>query len=246
MESIGNEPHYLDRRYYPGHLPAHRAASKNRQPRRCGNHHHRAGSLYPTRFWSYVAISILSLALLAILFYWKRSPQKFYRLTMGGITLVSVVYGAFFIALGKTQGDGTQWKNYPLFPQRRRGLKPSRSGKCPAARISINPWTTKGCTGKSRRSKPSTALCPVPLWNYYPSIGVTRHVGSRPDVKYYGLRGLTSCRWLFDYAGDNNRFADETGSTQMPGLAYYDTQNGYDIWENREYYLQWASAMIIT
>ena len=53
---------------------------------------------YPTRFWSYVAISILSLALLAILFYWKRSPQKFYRLTMGGIALVSVVYGAFFIA----------------------------------------------------------------------------------------------------------------------------------------------------
>ena len=32
---------------------------------------------------------------------------------MGGITLVSVVYGAFFIALGKTQGDDTHGKIIP-------------------------------------------------------------------------------------------------------------------------------------
>ena len=25
---------------------------------------------------------------------------------------------------------------------------------------------------------------------FYPTIGVTRDVGSRPDVKYYGLRAL--------------------------------------------------------
>lgn len=38
------------------------------------------------------------------------------------------------------------------------------------------------------------------------------------DVKYYGLRALTSCRWLFDYTGDNDNFVKEDGTTRMPGM----------------------------
>lgn len=57
---------------------------------------------YPTRFWSYVAIALLSLTLLTIIFkYYKRDKKKFIRYCMGGIAIVSVVYSAFFIALGK-------------------------------------------------------------------------------------------------------------------------------------------------
>ena len=188
---------------------------------------------YPTRFWSYVAISILSLALLAILFYWKRSPQKFYRLTMGGITLVSVVYGAFFIALGKTQGDDTHGK---IIPYSLNGGADLNLPDLENVRSDFyKSMDNQGMYWQIPTIQAFHSIVPGSIMEFYPSIGVTRDVGSRPDVKYYGLRGLTSCRWLFDYAGDNNRFADETGSTQMPGWAYYDTQNGYDIWENQYY-----------
>ncbi len=50
------------------------------------------------------------------------------------------------------------------------------------------------------------SIVPGSIMEFYPTIGVTRDVGSRPDVKYYGLRALTSCRWLFDYTGDNDNF----------------------------------------
>ena len=67
---------------------------------------------------------------------------------------------------------------------------------------------------------------------------MTRDVGSQPDTSTYGLRGLTSCRWLFDYAGDDQSFytgTKEYPDTAMPGWVYYDTQNGFDIWENQYY-----------
>ena len=46
---------------------------------------------------------------------------------------------------------------------------------------------------------------------------------------------MTSTRWLFDYTGDTEEFEFSTKSsdTKMPGWSFYDTQNGFDIWENR-------------
>ena len=52
--------------------------------------------------------------------------------------------------------------------------------------------------GKFPVYKRFTALYRVLLWNFTQPLASQRDVGSRPDVKYYGLRALTSCRWLFD------------------------------------------------
>ena len=63
---------------------------------------------YPTRFWSYVAIALLSLLLLAILLKWiRRGKRRFLRYAIRGTMLITVVYAVFFIALGKTQSDDT-------------------------------------------------------------------------------------------------------------------------------------------
>ena len=43
------------------------------------------------------------------------------------------------------------------------------------------------------------SIVPGSIMEFYPSIGVTRDVGSRPETDVYGLRALTSTRWLFDY-----------------------------------------------
>ena len=76
------------------------------------------------------------------------------------------------------------------------------------------------------------SIVPGSIMEFYPTIGVQRDVGSRPDVKYYGLRGLTSCRWLLDPITSGETF-EQDGKTEMPGWKYVDTRNGFDIWENQ-------------
>ena len=82
------------------------------------------------------------------------------------------------------------------------------------------------------------SIVPGSIMDFYPSIGVTRDVGSRPDTSHYALRGLTSCKYLFDDDSTRDEFGDpETGeNTLMPGWSYVDHQNGYDIWKN-DYYV---------
>ena len=63
---------------------------------------------YPTRFWSYVAISLVSLAALVYLFCFCRKNKKvFFRSTLVALSVISVFYSIFFIALGKTQSEYT-------------------------------------------------------------------------------------------------------------------------------------------
>lgn len=90
------------------------------------------------------------------------------------------------------------------------------------------------------------SIVPGSIMDFYPSVGVSRSVGSRPETDHYALRGLLSVRWLFDYTqpeGDvqlYNKKEDQIfapdGTTLMPGWTYHDTQNGFAIYEN-EYFV---------
>ena len=80
------------------------------------------------------------------------------------------------------------------------------------------------------------SIVPGSVMEFYPTIGVQRDVGSRPDTDVYGLRGLTSCRWLFDPIPMGGNFGGADGQTpEMPGWTYYADQNGFHIWENQYY-----------
>jgi hypothetical protein len=83
---------------------------------------------------------------------------------------------------------------------------------------------------------------PGSVMDFYNAVGVPRSVGSRPESKHYALRSLLSVRWLFDYAQeagdvqlyykDAEDFFSVDGETKMPNWSYYDTQEGYYIYEN--------------
>ena len=79
------------------------------------------------------------------------------------------------------------------------------------------------------------------IMQFYDAMGITRDVASRPNTSAYGLRGLFSCKYLFDYrsdgkAGSENSFINEDGDTRMPYWKYLKSCNGFDIYEN-EYYI---------
>ncbi|MCI1966064.1 MAG: YfhO family protein [Oscillospiraceae bacterium] len=196
---------------------------------------------YPTRFWPYVAVALLSLALLVISFrFYCRSRKRFLRCLMSGIALITVVYADYFIVLGKTQSDNThQW----LIPYSlNKGEEISLPDSDRFSRIDVfDGMDNQAMYWQKPTIQAFHSIVPGSVMEFYPTIGVQRDVGSRPDVNVYGLRGLTSCRWLFDRVDSGKKFAGEDGSPSMPGWSYYATQNGCDIYSN-DYFIPMGFA----
>ena len=191
---------------------------------------------YPDRFWIYVAIALVSLLLLTVLIgVLRRNRRLFARLAAGGTALITFIYAGYIIGLGKSQSYDTQ--NF-IIPYCLNGGADIDLPDTENSRIDVY----EGMDNQAMFFQIPTiqafhSIVPGSIMEFYPTVGVTRDVGSRPDTTTYGLRSLLSCRWLFDYTGDNNYFAGQDGSSPaMPGWKFYATQNGFDIWEN-EYYL---------
>ncbi len=191
---------------------------------------------YPTRFWTYVAISLICLALVVYLFlFCRQSRRVFKRAVLWCLSLVSVLYSICFIALGKTQSDYT-WDH--IIPYELNG---GANIDLPDLQVCRSDFYESMDNAAMFWQIPSIqafhSVVPGSVMDFYDSIGVQRDVGSRPTVSHYGVRGLASVHWLFDDDDDPDFFAGEqSDDPAMPGWAYYGNANGYDIWEN-EYYI---------
>jgi uncharacterized membrane protein YfhO len=187
---------------------------------------------YPTRFWPYVAVALLSIALFTLSFrFYRRNKKQFLHYLMGGISLITIIYAAYFIALGKTQSDDTHKWIIPYSLNKGAEISLPDSGQF--SRIDVfDGMDNQGMYWQMPTIQAFHSIVPGSVMEFYPTIGVQRDVGSRPDVKYYGLRGLTSCRWLFDPVNTGKKFTGEDGTPVMPGWSYYATQNGCDIYRN--------------
>ena len=77
------------------------------------------------------------------------------------------------------------------------------------------------------------------IMEFYDSLGMTRDVASRPDTNMYGIRSLLSCKYLFDYMGDDadisKSFTEKDGKTKMPYWKFLKAENGFRIYENTCY-----------
>lgn len=192
---------------------------------------------YPTRFWTYVAISLICLALVVYLLQFCRGNQKrFLRATMGVLSTVCVLYSVYFIALGKTQSSDPHKHIIP------NALNAGANVNLPDLRddsVRTDFYESLDNSGMFWRVKTIQAfhsIVPGSIMDFYDAIGVQRDVASRPDVTHYALRGLTSVKWLFDQDDDDKQFAGENNDEpQMPGWIYHGNANGFDIWENESY-----------
>ena len=186
---------------------------------------------YPGRFWASVAIAMVSLLLLAILLaYFRKNQKVFYRLLTGGVALMTLTYSIFFIAQGKSHSDSTHGEIIPYALNQGEDLDlPELSN---VRSDFYNAMDNQAMYWQIPSIQAFHSIVPGSVMEFYEGVGVTRDVASRPDTDKYALRGLLSCRWLFDYANDGNDFADTNGTTKMPGWTYRDTQNGYLVYEN--------------
>ncbi len=188
---------------------------------------------YPGRFWASVAIAMVSLLLLAIIFaYFRKNRKVFYRLLTGGAALMTLAYGIFFIAQGKSHSDSTHGEIIPYALNQGADLELDFSG---GVRSDFyESMDNQAMFWQIPSIQAFHSIVPGSVMEFYPTVGVDRDVASRPGTDVYPIRSLLSCRWLFDYAYDSKDF-EEDGETKMPGWTYYDTQNGYLVYENPYY-----------
>ena len=180
---------------------------------------------YPARFAAVAATAILGLALFALL--WRRglhSPRLTRSLTVG-CCFVIVAYSLTFIGMGKCHSDNTDFLRQVALDGRYQLRFPEEDGTFARADL-YDCMDNLGMYWHLPNIQAFHSIVPVSLMEFYPQVGVKRDVSSKPETKYYQLRGLLSVRWLF-VPQDT-----EDGDALMPGWSYRSTQMGYDLYEN--------------
>ncbi len=179
---------------------------------------------YPDRFWSYIAVGILSVLLLLILLYLPRRSKKFLRWSMVFTCFITVIYSTMVISSGKITTISDVYDK--VVTQGINGTEHLSLDSSEFYRVDED----KALDNMPMHWKLPTIQCfhsivPPSIMEFYESIGVDRSVASRPDTSYYALRGLTSVKYLF--------CPEEEEQPSMPGFQFDSVQNGYCIYENR-------------
>ncbi len=196
---------------------------------------------YPYRFWLYVFIAVVCLVLTALLVrLFLENKRRFLTCCTAVCAFISLLFGWYFVAAGKSNSNYPD--NYVI-----EKLLENDAFVLPDGDTFSRTDMNKGMDNQGMYWGQSTiqafhSIVPGSVMDFYESVGVTRSVGSRPESTHYALRSLLSVRWLFDYAeqeGDvqlyNKNDEDAfvfNGEAKMPCWTYYDTQNGFDIYEN--------------
>lgn len=185
---------------------------------------------YPDRFWIYVIISILGN--LTLFFIIKLSKGEFKFISNYLIKLTSIfaiVTSVYIIFLGKSCSYDVH--NF-IIPNCLNKTEEFDLPDLDISRVDVyNGMDNQAMFFNMKTIQAFHTMVPGSIMNFYPTVGVTRDVGSRPEPKYYGLRPFTSCKYLLSYKGNSKKF----NSAIMPGWEFLDTQNDFDVWENKFY-----------
>lgn len=189
---------------------------------------------YPSRFWSYAAIAFICFAVLIYIFRYG-NKENFVRNCLICTCIISVIYGMYFIALGKTQSSDPYDH---LIPYALNGGEDIDLKDIDVSRSDFyESQDNSGMYWQIPTIQAFHSVVTVSIMEFYDFIDVDRSVASRPEVEHLGLRGLVSVKWLFDDDDDSNYFGGETlDEPLMEGFSYYGNSNGFDIWEN-DYYI---------
>lgn len=201
----------------------------------------------PGRFWLFVGIAVICLVLAYLLVLLFRHERRLFPQWSVAVTCcVILMVGWYLVGLGKANNN--------FMPKFVRENALNASIQLPDDgrfyRVDFNEGMDNlGMFWRMPTIQTFHSVVPGSVMEFYPTIGVDRSVASRPDNSHYALRGLTSVRWLFDYENteglqggkdpvenaDKFFVNNKTGQPKMPGWEYYDTQNGFKIYENQYY-----------
>lgn len=180
---------------------------------------------YPDKFLVNSAIALFAMVLLIILvFYYRRHP-KFLTFTALSLSVVCVVSGVSFIAMGKQHSDTQEM----LIDTALEGRYQLQLDDTVFARSDFYQCMDNlGMFWHLPNIQAFHSVVPVSIMDFYPFVGVKRDVSSKPEAEYYQLRSLLSVRWLFVKESAE-------GGSPVTGFRLYSRQNGYKIYENENF-----------
>lgn len=196
---------------------------------------------YPERFWIFVIIAAVSLALAVLLVLLHRhEPERFAVWTTVTIMVVSLVYGWYLLGLGKANSNYTSDFVIDYAIEQPSFDLPDSGAVC---RVDVNNGMDNlGMFWGMPTIQAFHSIVPGSVTEFYESIGVDRGVASRPSNSHYAIRSLLSVRWLFEFANedgkeywDDSKTFEKDTVTVMPDWEYTGIQNGFRMYENENY-----------
>lgn len=179
------------------------------------------------KFWGYVAITVIGLALTFLLLRFCQQSPKYKKLLTISICSISVIYSITFIAMGKTRSDETRWVKDIALDGRYQLELPETEGEFARSDL-YDSMDNLGMFWGLPNIQAFHSIVPTSLMEFYPSVGVKRDVSSKPGVEFYELRSLLSVKWFFTKEG-------EEGMELMPGYEFENNQLGYHVYRNTNY-----------
>ena len=185
---------------------------------------------YTNRFWIYVVIVLAcSLLMWMLLKVKKFNTERFTRCAVTLVCVISIIYSAVFLGLGKSHSYETTTFIIPDLIQGEINVEDKDEVRWDVYDGMDN--TAMFLNVSSIQAFHS--LVPASVTEFYEYVGVERGVASRPETSNYALRSLLSVKYLLQH---NNSNSFGTGSnTQMPYYALFDSQNNFKIYLNECY-----------
>lgn len=195
------------------------------------------------RFWGLFVLSLLGVGLFALLLrYGLRHPRRFSSVLLAGILGFTFLYGTVHISIAKYG----QWDHDLEYPARTWGDADELNAELPSDSFyrldaydcynNMGIWLDKSCIQCFH-----STVAPHIL-EFYPSVGVTRDVSSKPSADLYALRGLLSVRYTLvpedkvaDWEADMTRSWALVSSTEH--YAIYENQDWVPMGFTYEYYI---------
>lgn len=181
----------------------------------------------PFKFWVNSAIALISLAgTFLIVSYFRNKNRKdqkiFIRALTVGVCVITVAYSCFYIGTGKSHSEYNQWIiNTGINGRQNIDLNDNEFFRVDV----FEGLDNQAMFWKMPTIQTFHSIVPASIMEFYPQVGVTRDVGSRPSADLYALRSLLSVKYLFSQDEKETQPA-------MPGFSYYTNQNGFNIYKN--------------
>lgn len=196
----------------------------------------------PWRFWLVLGVSLLGLALFALVWYGQRNRQRLAGTLLAAVLAFSWVYGTVHLSLTKYG----QWQNDSQLVAETYGSVQEVNAALPddafyrldayEAHNNLGLWLDKSCIQFFNSTVAPSIL------EFYPSVGVKRDVNSKPDAELYALRGLLSVRYTLVPLDQVEAWEKEglqgwTPAGQTASYALYENENWVPMGFAYEYYL---------
>ena len=184
------------------------------------------------RFWALFAVSVLGCAL----FWWllrlgRRTPRRFAGMLLAAVSGFVLLYGSVHISITKYG----QWYNDRSYVPMTWGSVDELRAVLPQEEFyrldayecynNMGVWLDRPCINCFHSTVAPHILA------FYPSVGVTRDVNSKPGTELYALRGLLSVRYTLVPKDAAGTWAEDAarGWTLAAATAHY------DVYENENW-----------